>query len=830
MKKSPHVRFPAILLTVGVILTLASCDLPFQPGQTTTEPQYTPVTELQQTMLTFRLALPKSIPSGDAIYITLLDEVTGLAINPHKYIMQAENALHYSVSLPFYLSKVIKYRYSREGTASVDEHLYDDRPVRYRLYHVEGPGTVEDVLSGWTGEQYSGPTGRIMGNVYDHPTGKPIPNILVAAGGEQTLTLADGSFLLEGLPPGTHNLVFYSLDGSYSIYQQGAVVATASTTPVVVNLSPAKLVTAIFTVKLPASTPIDAPVRLAGNLSQLGNTFADLAGGVSSLASRMPQLGKLEDGRYMVTLSLPAGVYIEYKYTLGDGLWSAESTSQGDFRLRELIVPDINLEINDEVDAWGASGTKPIRFEVVVPPATPKSDQISIQLNPGFGWLEPLPMWQAINSQGQTIWRFDLTGPLNTLVSLHYRYCRNSQCGAADDAATMGVNPLGRVVNLSTNPGTLRDEIVDWAFYNPASSVPSVPAIQVATRQPDFVAGIALRPAYHPSWEELFPYAFQDIRALSANWVILSPTWTFTNNTPPILEPQPNQDMLWPDLLPAITAAQKTNLNVGLFPTPHFPHTADQWWLSASCDYPWWMAFFERYSNFILQNASAASAAHAGVLILGGDWLLPALPGGTLADGTSRNVPQNAEEIWRNLIAKIRTSYHGNIAWALPFPDGIKDPPPFLDAVDQVYILWSSRLAAQPGVSLEDMQAQAAATLDQNLLPFQQQVNKPIILAISYPSIDRGATGCIAIEGGGCLDYALLAPPNADIPVLNLDLQVQADAYNAVLSAINDRPWITGYISMGYDPFAILQDKSTSIHGKLAAGVFWYWTTGFLGK
>jgi hypothetical protein len=822
--------FPHTLLTVLLVAVLTGCNLPTAPSPTTTSPEFTPVSELQQTILTFRLALPQSIPPGDSIYLTFLDEVTGLAFNPHTYIMQAEDTLHYSVSLPFYLGKMLKYRYSRVGAKSVDEHLYDDRPVRYRLYHVEGPGTIDDVLSGWTDTPYTGPTGRIMGSVEDSTTHQPIPNILVAAGGEQALTLADGSFLLEGLPPGTHNLVFYSLDGSYNLYQQGAVIAADSTTPVSVGLSPARLVTVIFTVKLPTSTPTDAPVRLAGNLSQLGNTFADLAGGMSSLPTRMPTLGRLTDGRFMVTLSLPAGAYIEYKYTLGDGLWSAELSSKSETRLRQLIVPSTNLEVNDIVDAWGPAHTQPIRFEVTVPSDTPATDPIYIQFNPGFGWLQPLPMWPTTNSQGQPVWCFDLTGPFNQQASLHYRYCRGPECGAADDSATMGASPTGREIDPSTNHGTVQDQVLNWAWYSGAPPVPSVPSIQIIPRPAGFVAGVALQPTYRPSWAATLPAAFQDINALGANWVLLSPTWTFTNHTPPILEPEPQQDMLWPDLLSAIGAAQHTNMNVGLFPSVHFPSSAGEWWQSADRDYPWWMSFFERYTNFILQQATAASQTNAGLLVLGGDWLSPALPGGVLSDGTPSNVPQNAEQLWRDLLAKVRERYSGTIAWALPYPDGMKSPPPFLDAVDQVYVLWSAPLSTQPGAPLEEMQAQAARLLDQDLLPFQQQVGKPLILAISYPSIDRTATGCISIQGGGCLDYSLLAPPNTDIQALNLDLQAQADAYNAVLTAINDRPWISGYVSLGYYPPTVLQDKSTSIHGKPVAGVFWYWSTKFLGQ
>ncbi len=226
----------ANLLIVLILILLVGCNFPPQQASSSSDATAAPVIELQQTMVTFGVSITQPIPSGDSIYLNLLDEVTGLSFNVHKYIMQADNALHYSVTLPFTIGKVIKYRYSREGSAIVNEHLYNDRPVRYRLYDVEGPATVQDIISRWTDTQYQGPTGRIMGEAVDISTGEPVPNLLVVAGGEQAFTLADGTFLIEGLPPGNHNMVFYSLDGAYHIYQQGAVVAGGSTTPVTVKL------------------------------------------------------------------------------------------------------------------------------------------------------------------------------------------------------------------------------------------------------------------------------------------------------------------------------------------------------------------------------------------------------------------------------------------------------------------------------------------------------------------------------------------------------------------------------------------------------------------
>jgi hypothetical protein len=58
---------------------------------------------------------------------------------------------------------------------------------------------------------------------------------------------------------------------------------------------------------------------------------------------------------------------------------------------------------------------------------------------------------------------------------------------------------------------------------------------------------------------------------------------------------------------------------------------------------------------------------------------------------------------------------------------------------------------------------------------------------------------------------------------VSLNLQLQADLYEAVLTAVNGRPWISGVVSRGYYPPAALRDKSASVHGKPAADILWYW-------
>jgi hypothetical protein len=130
------------------------------------------------------------------------------------------------------------------------------------------------------------------------------------------------------------------------------------------------------------------------------------------------------------------------------------------------------------VDDWNSDQHAPITFETVVPLNTPENELVSIQFNPGYGWLEPLPMWPLESPQNEKRWRYTLYGPLNISTVFHYRYCRASLCGIADDEATSGSNPNGRIVSTSLLPQTIFDEVNSWKWF-PDDIPPTIPSIEV---------------------------------------------------------------------------------------------------------------------------------------------------------------------------------------------------------------------------------------------------------------------------------------------------------------------------------------------------------------
>ncbi|NTU59489.1 MAG: hypothetical protein HGA98_00340, partial [Deltaproteobacteria bacterium] len=72
-------------------------------------------------------------------------------------------------------------------------------------------------------------------------------------------------------------------------------------------------------------------------------------------------------------------------------------------------------------------------------------------------------------------------------------------------------------------------------------------------------------------------------------------------------------------------------------------------------------------------------------------------------------------------------------------------------------------------------------------------------------SATGAATGCVSNGAGACLDWPALNRPNPDSSAVGLNLQIQADLYEAVLTAVNGRAWISGVVRRGYYPTVALR-------------------------
>lgn len=805
-----------------VIMTmlLGACSSP-SPSPTlesspTATAQFTATPAPPQADVVFNLQLADGVPGGD-VFLEILDELAGPGMNATRQRMEKQGD-GYSVKISANTGSVLRYRFTRGENDAPVEITCSGAPVQSRAFLVVGQDISSNVVCAWSDSAYKGQTGRISSAVTDADTGKPLGGIFVEAAGLRALTAADGSYLLEGLPPGTHTLYAYSLDGEYQTFQQGAVVAAQSNTPAPLQLAPARTVDVTFQVEVPPSDLPNLPVRLIGNIYKLGYTFAELDGGAALLASRAPLLTRQEDGRYAITLKLPAGSDLRYKFTLGDAYLNSERSESGEMVTRQMVVPAKKTTISGKVQSWVTEGTEPVLFKVSVPEITPVADSVSIQFDLGSGWAEPLPMWPL----GGQDWYFILYGPINRENTIKYRYCRNEQCGVADDMRTAGGKSNG--VRLSEDESLIISDKIDmWsAFQKTEQPVEEITSAKV--RGGLFFSGVELQHHYQPSWQPHLAEAMNDIQKINADWVVLTPSWVYTSGNPPVLEPLAGQTPLLPEQEMTIALAKDAGLHVAIYPQMEFGTEPIAWWKDARRDSDWWQRWFEQYRTFVLHYAAWMQQMGGEVIILGGPDIAPALPGFTFEDGAKAALPGDAAERWRALIAEIRENFDGQIMWAVEYPEGIPNAPEWIDAVDQIYLLWSAPLAKDNTADQKKITTQVTKLLKEIVLPLKDRYNKPILLGVAYPSLDGALTGCVKI-GDDCADFSQFDQPVSldNIPEPDFDEQVQA--YRAILKVISREEfrWISGLVSRGYYPPVALTDGSNSIHGKPVENVLSAW-------
>lgn len=770
--------------------------------------------------VTFYVEVPINTPFEETIYLSLLDEVTGLGVNATAHPLEPSpgegSSNFYTTTLLIPQHSILKYRYTRRNQYAVIEHTQIDEQVRYRLARVENPLEIRDVVSKWSDTPYSWPEpGRISGVILNADTGEPLPGMLVCAGGVQAFTTASGSYMLPGLPPGIHNLVVYSPDGSFQEIQQGAEVASQANTEANLEIIPRDFVDMTFIVSVPPGTPENS-LRLVGNLYQLGNTFGNLPGGMNTIPDRMPRLTAAGDYVYGVIVSLPVGAEIRYKYTLGDGFWNAEHDSTGAFHLRRLIVPDQPSQIDDQVFAWESDDKDAITFDLWTPEHTPSNEDIYIQFNP-YGWTTPLPM----NKIGDNHWVYILFSPFNILSDISYRYCRQSQCGIADSYES-----IDRIVTPGTVPQYIADNISDWAWLESSTLAEPLPVPEISPREEGFITGIEIKPTNQAGDIYQISTAISDIGSTHSGWIILTPTWTFTHREPPVFEPDPNHDPLWYDLEEMIRTSAHNELQVALHPQPQFPGKMDDWWNSAPRSFSWWNSWFDQYMGFAIHFAEAAENQGTEILILGGDWLSPALPGGKLSTGEPSGVPADAELRWSEILEEVQSRFSGTIAWSTSLPD-LERKPSYLSRVGLILLNWNPSLDAAAFPDLEVLTSLALSSLDNEVYEFWSGWAEPdgseLVLSLAYPSVAGWQADCSELETQLCYDLSAFSDPAPRIDGLETGFEEQAVAYQAMISTASSKEWVSGIVSQGYYSQVILHDKSISIHGKPAEELLWRW-------
>lgn len=210
-------------------------------------------------------------------------------------------------------------------------------------------------------------------------------------------------------------------------------------------------------------------------------------------------------------------------------------------------------------------------------------------------------------------------------------------------------------------------------------------------------------------------------------------------------------------------------MRVMLWPGLVLSNDPGHWWgqIGTTFTESQWQEWFAAYRESINHYAALAQESGADMLSLGAE-----------AGGTTHR-----EADWRRVVQEARERYKGLITYSAlnttpwGFPHSEENRIQWWDAVDYIGVSAYYGLTDRNDPTLEQLKTtwidKGYIALLENL---SKKFNKPIILSeIGYASYD----------GNNKMPAA--GPGSAPV-----DLQEQADCYQAILEVIQDKPWIEG--------------------------------------
>ena len=252
--------------------------------------------------------------------------------------------------------------------------------------------------------------------------------------------------------------------------------------------------------------------------------------------------------------------------------------------------------------------------------------------------------------------------------------------------------------------------------------------------------------------------SLQRLAATHSEWVAFVPTWYQAHYNSTEIRPSaktPSDDTL----VHAIQRARQLGLKVLLKPQLDLSEDVGISW-RGEIDFPdaaGWKAWFDSYESFILHYADVAQEQHAELFCV----------------GTELSSSAWREADWRAVIAKVRGVYHGSLTYAANWNEEYQTIK-FWDALDYAGLDPYFPLTDKDRPTLEELKAAWQPHLS-DIENWQMQIRKPVIFTeVGYKSV-RGATKRPWEDRLG-----------------SVDVELQRDAYLAVLETFWDRSWLAG--------------------------------------
>ena len=743
---------------------------------------------------------------------------------------------------------LIRYRYERADEDTLEafttrvEAQHNDLEMTWRLLAVtDDLSEVRDTVAMWADQRAPRATGTITGIVTTATGGTPLHNVEVSAGGFHSATGIEGEFALRELTPGDHMLTLHRADGSVFARSIPITVTAGAETSVEPVIEEAAPVEVTFHIAMPADRPDGAHASLFGTAQQLGGWFGQAPNQIESLTQ--PVLGPA-DGEVTYTARLFEGQHVLYRYNLGMVGVNGERSQSG-VVLRQFIVSAAEPERRDVIEAWRLDGLVFTTVHVSVPdntpegppplvamgpshPLTPRADgsyQATLVSWPGSTWdfsyilggqlrdLEPAPRLITSGETDQVIehvvtgWegipaRARLQEGASTEVLIRL------SVSAADEGVPLhliGDESLQGVtlVPLPDNPSILEARVRmpagRWAYT--VAGCPNIhgadtastlqltvdherPVIDlwsvgcendplVTARELDYITGIYTPDLFSQDMPRLTNSTYQSIVDAGGGAVALSSVLAYGRTLPsPTLERRHGfaSSVMTPTWALRYQAESATEHTLTTFLAPQFnfeltPGGSEG--LSGARDATWWDAWLGIARSVWLEHAILANELGSDLLLLPGPFFHAFGPSDDLGDQAALDA---FNEDLATLIVEVREHYDGQILMA-----GSNPAYTFLADIDIAGVtgfgLDHPKLPST--ASLADWEAAYERQFQARIDPVRTNWGKPV--AFYQLHIPAPAT-----EGDPAGEYQ------------------QAKQLEALMRAIERRPWIVGSFSWGW--------------------------------
>jgi hypothetical protein len=273
-------------------------------------------------------------------------------------------------------------------------------------------------------------------------------------------------------------------------------------------------------------------------------------------------------------------------------------------------------------------------------------------------------------------------------------------------------------------------------------------------------------PLYNPPLADV---SLRDLATTGANWIsvvvfVFQETISSTNITSNQYKTASDEALQY-----VTDLAHSHGIRVVLFPSLFLSNDPEHSWIdigSAFTSETQWQEWFASYRENINHYASFAQEAGVDMLYIGSE-----LPGVT-----------HREEDWRRIIKEVRERFDGPISydsvfWGFPIAEFKRIA--WWDAVDYIATDFWYPLTDKNDPTIAEMKEGFIKTgYLTDLENISKQFNKSVIVSeIGYDNFD-GANSC---------------PPPCDIRTgAPVDLQEQADCYQATLEVLWGKPWLQG--------------------------------------